>query len=79
MDRSSRRTILVCSSCCREMRTKASRVGFTAGMCRGCRGDDIPDEPLEVYEELRSPAEDHDNTYNGTELGDIEFDDCSFD
>jgi len=65
MGRDSRRVVLVCSSCCREMRTKPSRVGFIAGMCRECRGDDIPDESLEVYEELRSPAEDHDNTYNG--------------
>lgn len=78
MDRSSRRTILVCSSCCREMRTKPSRVGFIAGMCRDCRGEDnTGEDALEVYEELRSPAEDHDNTYNGGE--EFELDDGATD
>lgn len=77
MGRESQRVILICSSCCREMRTKPSRVGFVAGMCRACRGNDNPDESLEVYDELRSPAEDHDNTYNGGE--EFELDDGSTD
>jgi hypothetical protein len=36
-------------------------------MCRQCRTDSGPDHDaaIDVREELRSPAEDHDNTYNG--------------
>jgi hypothetical protein len=47
-------------------------------MCRDCRGEDnTGEDALEVYEELRSPAEDHDNTYNGGE--EFELDDGATD
>jgi hypothetical protein len=67
MDRHAKRSVLVCNCCCREMRTRTSRAGFIAGMCRQCRTDSGPDHDaaIDVREELRSPAEDHDNTYNG--------------
>jgi hypothetical protein len=60
------------------MRTRKSRAGFIAGMCKDCRTDAGHDsEGIEVHDELRSPAEDHDNTYNGGSSYD--YDDVSFD
>jgi hypothetical protein len=49
------------------------------GICRECLADDPEDMAPEVFEELRSPAEDHDRAYNGTELDEVDYDDVSFD
>lgn len=64
-----------CSCCGRECRLKDMR----RGICRQCIADDPEDTTLEVFEELRSPAEDHDRAYNGIELDEVDYDDISFD
>lgn len=71
-----RNTQFTCSCCGRECKFKDMK----KGICRDCLADDPEEMVLNVFEELRSPAEDHDRAYNGTELGDdVEYDDCSFD
>lgn len=64
-----------CSCCGRECRLKHLK----RGICRDCIADDPDEVAPEVFEELRSPAEDHDRAYNGTELDEVDYDDISFD
>jgi len=76
---SGRRIIWTCCCCNREMRTGDARRGFRHGMCRECRTDtDISDCGIDMNEDLRSAAEDHDAAYNGGEI-ELDYDDVSFD
>ena len=71
-----RNTQFTCSCCGRECKFSAMK----KGICRQCVAVDDPDDLApEVYDELRSPAEDHDRAYNGTELDEVDYDDVSFD
>ena len=77
-----RELVFTCSCCHREMRTSDSRRGFRQGMCRQCRTDsesEIDDCGIEFVEEVRSPAEDHDHTYNGGDGVELDYDDVSWD
>jgi hypothetical protein len=70
-----RNTQFTCSCCGRECKFKDMK----KGICRECLADDPDEVAPEVFEELRSPAEDHDRAYNGTELDEVDYDDVSFD
>lgn len=65
-----------CSCCGRECKFKDMKHGICKQCLNVAESDDIAPE---VYEELRSPAEDHDRAYNGTELDEVDYDDISFD
>lgn len=66
---------MTCMSCYREFRNRSGLIG---GMCKSCRSDsdELGENRIEIHDDLRSSAEDHDRQYNG---GSGDWDDVSYD